>query len=72
VRFEVLKRVLGTVPIDDSGSVAFEAPAGVPLQFQALDQDGLAVMTMRTFSQGRKPGQLPVVSRPDYQMPMVG
>ena len=50
VRFEVLKRVLGTVPVDASGSVAFEAPAGVPLQFQALDQDGLAVMTMRTFT----------------------
>jgi hypothetical protein len=50
VRFEVLKRVLGTVPVDNSGSVAFEAPAGVPLQFQALDQDGLAVMTMRTFT----------------------
>jgi hypothetical protein len=50
VRFEVLKRVLGTVPIDESGSVTFEAPAGVPLQFQALDQDGLAVMTMRTFT----------------------
>ena len=46
----MLKRVLGTVPVDDSGSVAFEAPAGVPLQFQALDQDGLAVMTMRTFT----------------------
>ncbi len=50
VRFEVLKRVLGTVPVDESGSVAFEAPAGVPLQFQALDADGLAVMTMRTFT----------------------
>jgi hypothetical protein len=50
VRFEVLKRVLGTVPVDDNGSVAFEAPAGVPLQFQALDEDGMAVMTMRTFT----------------------
>ena len=48
VNFEVLKRVVGTVPVDDSGSVAFEAPAGVALQFQALDQDGLAVMTMRS------------------------
>ena len=46
----MLKRVVGTVPVDESGSVAFEAPAGVPLQFQALDQDGLAVMTMRTFT----------------------
>ena len=50
VRFEVLKRVLGTVPVDDNGSVAFEAPVGVPLQFQALDEDGMAVMTMRTFT----------------------
>ncbi len=48
VNFEVLKRVVGTVPVDESGSVAFEAPAGVPLQFQALDQNGMAVMTMRS------------------------
>ena len=48
VRFEVLKRIVGSVPVDESGSVAFEAPAGVPLQFQALDQDGMAVMSMRT------------------------
>ena len=50
VTFDVLKRVLGTVPVDEHGSVAFEAPAGVPLQFQALDADGQAVMTMRTFT----------------------
>ena len=48
VRFEVLKRVVGTVPVNGSGSVAFEAPVGVPLQFQALDQNGTAVMSMRT------------------------
>lgn len=48
VNFEVLKRVVGTVPVDESGSVAFEAPAGVPLQFQALDENGMAVMTMRS------------------------
>jgi len=30
--------------------VAFEAPAGVPLQFQALDENGMALMTMRTFT----------------------
>jgi hypothetical protein len=50
VNFEVLKRVVGTVPVDASGSVAFEAPAGVPLQFQALDENGMAIMTMRTFT----------------------
>jgi hypothetical protein len=50
VNYEVLKRVVGTVPVDESGSVAFEAPASVPLQFQALDENGMAVMTMRTFT----------------------
>jgi hypothetical protein len=50
VTFEVLKRVVGTVPVDESGSVAFQAPAGVPLQFQALDGNGMAVMSMRTFT----------------------
>jgi len=40
---------LGTVPVDARGSVAFEAPAGVPLQLQALDENGMAVMTMRSF-----------------------
>jgi len=48
VRFEVLKRIVGSVPVDESGSVAFEAPAGVALQFQALDENGMAVMSMRT------------------------
>jgi hypothetical protein len=38
------------VPVDEKGAVAFEAPAGVPLQFQALDENGMAVMTMRTFT----------------------
>jgi len=48
VSYEVLKRVVGTVPVDASGSVAFEAPASVPLQFQALEENGMAVMTMRS------------------------
>ena len=48
VRFEVLKRVLGTVPVDESGSVAFEVPTGVALQFQALDENGMAVLSMRS------------------------
>ena len=45
---EILKGVVGTVPVGPGGSVAFRAPAGVPLQIQALDADGLAVMTMRS------------------------
>ena len=45
---EVVKRILGTIAVADDGSVAFEAPACALLQFQLLDQDGMAVMTMRT------------------------
>ena len=45
---ELIKAVVGTVPVGPDGSAAFRAPAGVPLQFQALDADGLAVMTMRS------------------------
>jgi len=46
---EIIKGILGTVPVRDDGSVTFRAPAGMPLQFQALDANGMAVMTMRSF-----------------------
>ena len=42
------KAVLGTVPVEEDGSASFYAPAGVTLQFQALDQRGLAVQMMRS------------------------
>ncbi|MGD0897027.1 MAG: hypothetical protein ABR915_04265, partial [Thermoguttaceae bacterium] len=45
---EIVKRVLGTVPVGEDGSTAFEAPAGTPLQLQLLDENGMAVMTMRS------------------------
>ena len=48
VNNEIIKRILGTVPVNDDGSVAFEAPARAPLQFQLLDRNGMAVMTMRS------------------------
>jgi hypothetical protein len=47
--FETPKQVLGTVPVNQDGSVAFRAPAGEPLMFQLLDENGMAVMSMRTF-----------------------
>ena len=47
-RQELVKRILGTVPVEADGSVAFEAPARTPLQFQLLDENGMAVMTMRS------------------------
>lgn len=40
--------VLGTVPVEADGSAAFRAPTGVGLYFQALDENGLAVHTMRS------------------------
>ena len=46
---EVAKQIVGTVPVGADGSAYFSAPAGVPLQFQALDANGMAVMTMRSF-----------------------
>jgi hypothetical protein len=47
---EVVKGVLGTVPLNADGSAAFRAPSEVPLQLQLLDGQGRAVMTMRSFT----------------------
>jgi hypothetical protein len=42
------RAVLGTVPVEADGSVYFEAPVGKLLYFQALDEQGLAVQSMRS------------------------
>lgn len=42
------KCVLGTVPVESDGSAHFRAPAGVSVFFQALDEHGMAVQTMRS------------------------
>ena len=42
--------VLGTIPVEDDGSAYFEAPAGLPIYFQALDEKGMAVQTMRSLT----------------------
>jgi hypothetical protein len=42
------RAVLGTVPVEDDGSVYFEAPVGKPIYFQALDENGLAIQSMRS------------------------
>ncbi|MDO5309281.1 MAG: LamG-like jellyroll fold domain-containing protein [Planctomycetia bacterium] len=39
---------LGTVPVEEDGSVYFEAPYGKQLIFQALDENNMAVQTMRS------------------------
>ncbi|MHC4110309.1 MAG: HzsA-related protein [Planctomycetota bacterium] len=40
--------VLGTVPVEEDGSAHFTVPAGKELFFQALDEKGLAVQSMRS------------------------
>jgi hypothetical protein len=40
--------VLGTVPVEEDGSAFFEAPVGKPIYFQALDEYGRAVQSMRS------------------------
>ena len=42
------RMVLGTVPVEEDGSAHFQAPAKVPLYFQALDESGRAVQSMRS------------------------
>ena len=42
------RAVLGSVPVEADGSAYFEAPAGKPIYFQALDGRGLAVQSMRS------------------------
>ncbi len=56
VQSEGVKQVLGTVPIESDGSVAFSAPPGIPLHFQLLDENYRALQTMRSFT-GVMPGE---------------
>jgi hypothetical protein len=44
------KYVLGTVPVEADGSAHFRVPSGIPVFFQALDEKGLAVQTMRSLT----------------------
>jgi len=44
------KQVLGTVPVEPDGSAYFRAPARIPILFQALDDRGRAVQTMRSLT----------------------
>ncbi|HEY3321965.1 MAG TPA: LamG-like jellyroll fold domain-containing protein [Planctomycetota bacterium] len=50
VQSEGVKRLIGTVPIEPDGSVAFYAPSGKSLHFQILDDQQRALQTMRSFA----------------------
>ena len=56
VQSEGVKRVVGTVPIERDGSVAFHTPTGKALHFQLLDENYRALQTMRSFT-GVMPGE---------------
>lgn len=44
-----VKRVLGTVPVREDGSVFFRVPAKTPISVQPLDANGRAVQLMRSW-----------------------
>ena len=46
-----VKRILGTVPICDDGSVAFKVPSGKALHFQLLDEKYRCLQIMRSFTE---------------------
>jgi len=56
VQSEGVKRVLGTVPIEEDGSVSFNVPSGVAVHFQLLDENYRCLQTMRSFT-GVMPGE---------------
>lgn len=51
-----IKRVLGTVPVEDDGSAMFRIPANTPVAIQPLDKDGRALQLMRSWFTGM-PGE---------------
>ena len=51
---DIYKRPLGVVPVAEDGSAAFRIPAGVPIQLQALNAEGMAVFTMRSLIYAHK------------------
>lgn len=50
------RQVLGTVPVEADGSAYFRVPARIPIAFQALDEHGRAVQTMRSITYAQ-PGE---------------
>lgn len=51
-----IKRLLGTVPVEEDGSAIFKIPANTPIALQPLDSEGRAVQWMRSWLTGM-PGE---------------
>ena len=45
-----IKRVLGTVPVEEDGSACFKVPANTPISIQVLDGEGQAIQLMRSWT----------------------
>jgi len=44
-----IKRIIGTVPVEDDGSFSFMAPPNTPISIQPLDENGAALAIMRSW-----------------------
>ncbi|MFI3267517.1 MAG: SUMF1/EgtB/PvdO family nonheme iron enzyme [Rikenellaceae bacterium] len=51
-----IKRLIGTVPVEEDGSVSFVIPANTPISLQPLDSEGRAIQWMRSWLTGM-PGE---------------
>ncbi len=51
-----IKRLLGTVPVEEDGSALFTIPANTPVSLQPLDEEGRAIQWMRSWLTGM-PGE---------------
>ena len=51
-----VKRILGTVPVEEDGSAFFRLPANMPISLQPLDEKGRALQLMRSWMVGM-PGE---------------
>ncbi|MDR2706061.1 MAG: SUMF1/EgtB/PvdO family nonheme iron enzyme [Planctomycetaceae bacterium] len=45
-----IRRILGTVPIEEDGSASFNVPANTPISIQVLDAEGRAIQLMRSWT----------------------
>ncbi len=52
-----VRRILGTVPVDEDGSASFKIPANTPVAIQPLDAQGRALQLMRSWFVGM-PGEM--------------
>jgi hypothetical protein len=67
-----VRHVLGTVPVEADGSAHFTVPAHRSIFFQALDEDGLAVQSMRSATYLHQGEHLACVGchEPKYKAPL--